>query len=237
MEGGDRQMSSVSSVLQLEAVSKRYRVGSEWVEPLKGANLRIEREDYVAITGPSGSGKSTLLHVLGCLDWPDSGSVYLAGERTDTLSDEELSIFRGRTLGFVFQKFFLLDRLTAQRNVELPTTYCGMSREQGASRAAECLEIVGLGDRKTQRPSQLSGGQQQRVAIARALVNRPSILLLDEPTGNLDQETGHEIIELLETLCREESVALVLVTHDLELAARANRWCRLRNGQLVEESA
>jgi putative ABC transport system ATP-binding protein len=228
---------SAEYVLKLDEVAKSYRMGSSLVEPLKGVNLAVRPRDYIAITGPSGSGKSTLLHILGCLEWPDSGQIYVAGRQTDRFSDEELSRFRSEALGFVFQKFFLLDRLTALRNVELPTAYTQMEPGAARQRALECLETVGLQDRLDHRPSQLSGGQQQRIAIARALVNNPSILLLDEPTGNLDPETGQELIGLLEDLRERAGVAIALVTHDFDLARRADREFRLRGGQLDEEAS
>ncbi|RCX33505.1 putative ABC transport system ATP-binding protein [Thioalbus denitrificans] len=221
------------AALELCQVAKRFRVGDQLIEPLRGVDLAIHDRDYVSIIGPSGSGKSTLLHILGCLDQPDSGQVLIGGDDVSRLDDAALSAFRSRTLGFVFQKFHLLDRMSALRNVELPLDYNpALDRAARRERALACLAQVGLADRAEHRPLQLSGGQQQRVAIARALVNEPRILLLDEPTGNLDPATGAELMEFIDQLRREAGVAVVLVTHDMEMARRAERGFRLVEGRL-----
>ncbi|MFA5529814.1 MAG: ABC transporter ATP-binding protein [Thiohalomonadaceae bacterium] len=227
----------ISPLLQLRQVAKRYQVGGQEIEPLKHADFAIIPGDYVSIIGPSGSGKSTMLHILGCLERPSSGQVFIDGEDVSALPDAALSGFRSRTLGFVFQRWYLLERMTAVRNVELPLDYSpSLSRTERRVRALECLRLVGLDDRAEHRPSQLSGGQQQRVAIARALVNQPKILLLDEPTGNLDPVTGAEIIELIDHLRRESNVAVVLVTHDMQLAQRTDRCFQLIDGRLERKA-
>jgi len=222
------------ALLELREVSKRFRVGDQEIEPLRRASIAVHPRDYVSIIGPSGSGKSTLMHILGCLEQPSSGQVFVGGEDVSRLDDDTLSAFRSRTLGFVFQKFHLLDRMSAQRNVELPLDYnTSISRSERHARARACLELVGLSDRADHRPSQLSGGQQQRVAIARALVNEPKILLLDEPTGNLDPVTGAELMGLIERLRVDSHVAVVLVTHDMTLAQCAEKQYRLDLGVLL----
>ncbi|AGA34152.1 ABC transporter related protein [Thioalkalivibrio nitratireducens DSM 14787] len=221
-------------MLELVDVVKGFSVGGHRVEPLRGVSLAVQPGDYSAIIGPSGSGKSTLLHVLGCLERPDRGEVIVGGRSVQTLDDEALSIFRGRTLGFVFQRFHLVDRMTALRNVEMPLDYrADLSRAERRTRAEAALAQVGLAAHAGHRPRQLSGGQQQRVAIARALAARPRILLLDEPTGNLDPETGAEVLSIVRDLRRREpQMAVILVTHDHDLAARAERCYRLDAGKL-----
>src|SRR6184192_4560288 len=219
------------TIIEIDDVHKYYDLGETRVHALRGVSLRIERGEFVAIMGASGSGKSTFMNILGCLDKPTSGRYLLEGIAVSDLSKKELATIRNRRIGFVFQGFNLLSRTTAQENVELPTLYAQVSKEEGHKRAQEALELVGLGDRREHFPSQLSGGQQQRVAIARALVNRPSILLADEPTGNLDSRSGKEILEILCRLHRSGQTVL-LVTHERELAAAAERVVTLSDGRI-----
>jgi putative ABC transport system ATP-binding protein len=221
-------------ILEVRDVTKHYRMGSEVVRALDGVSLTIRRGEYVAIMGASGSGKSTLLNILGCLDLPTSGEYFLGGEDVARLSPSTLALVRGRRVGFVFQTFELLPRATALKNVELPLVYArARNRRQ---RALEALRRVGLGDRVYHRPNQLSGGQRQRVAIARALAQTPDILLADEPTGNLDSKTGHDILNLFEALNREGQT-IVLVTHDVNIAHRCRRIVRLSDGKVVADEA
>ncbi len=223
-----------ASVAALRALSKTYYKpdGSVMVEALRGVDIEIRRGDYVAIMGASGSGKSTLMNILGCLDRPTGGQYLLAGEDINTMSDEALSEFRGRTIGFVFQAFNLIPQLTVEENVEVPLFYQGVPKADRRARAIESLNLVGLGDRLGHRPRELSGGQQQRAAIARALVTRPVVLLADEPTGNLDSATGKAILDTLDRLY-EQGMTILMVTHDNQVAARCRRVVRLRDG-LVE---
>jgi putative ABC transport system ATP-binding protein len=214
-------------------VVRRYQLDGVSVEALRGVTLRIEQGAYAAIVGPSGSGKSTLMHLLGCLDRPTSGTLLLGGRNVADLSDAELAELRNRTIGFVFQSFQLLTRTSALENVALPLVYRGVRRAERRDRAAAALEAVGLGRRMGHRPGQLSGGEQQRVAIARALVGEPTVLLADEPTGNLDTRSGAEVIALLGRLNSERGVAVVVVTHDLDVADQARRRIHVRDG-LVE---
>jgi putative ABC transport system ATP-binding protein len=209
-------------------------MGRETVEALRGVDLAIERGEYAAIIGPSGSGKSTLMNILGCLDRPDEGSYLLNGERVSDMSDRQLARIRNREIGFVFQSFALLPRATAAQNVELPLLYARVPRRDRARRAAEALEQVGLADRARHRPAELSGGQRQRVAIARALVTRPSLLLADEPTGNLDTSTGEDILALFDELHRAGNTVIV-VTHEADVAARAGRTLRVLDGRIVAD--
>src|SRR5512137_84736 len=209
-------------LIRTESLVRRYRMGREVVHALRGVDLTIHRGEYAAITGPSGSGKSTLMNVLGCLDTPDEGSYWLNGQLVSAMRDAQLAHVRNREIGFVFQSFALLPRATALQNVELPLLYAGVHRRDRAQRAAEALERVGLADRARHRPAELSGGQRQRVAIARALVTQPSLLLADEPTGNLDTTTGEEILALFDELHRAGNTVLV-VTHEADVAARAER--------------
>lgn len=222
-------------LLDLKGITKDYPLGQTIVHALRGLDLTVEKGEIVAIMGPSGSGKSTLMHVLGALDAPTEGAAHLEGQNLHELSENALVALRGKKVGFVFQTFNLIPTLSAQRNVELPMTFQGVRRSARAERARALLEKVGLGDRAAHRPSELSGGERQRVAIARALANDPEILLADEPTGNLDSETGATILELLRRLSADEGKTLILITHDPDAAAIASRIVRLRDGRVVEE--
>jgi putative ABC transport system ATP-binding protein len=223
-------------MIELKNVHKVYPMGEVSVPALRGINLTIHPGEFVAIMGPSGSGKSTLMHLLGCLDLPSDGVVQLDGKDITTLDEDTLAQIRGKKVGFVFQTFNLIPTLTAQENVELPLFFQGVPREKRRARAAELLRKVGLDGRLHHRPAQLSGGERQRVAIARALANDPEIILADEPTGNLDSESGKAILELLAQLHREGKT-IILVTHNPEAAAYAQRIVRIRDGRLVEEVA
>jgi putative ABC transport system ATP-binding protein len=218
-------------LIRTEALARRYRMGGETIEALRGVNLVIRRGDYAAIMGPSGCGKSTLMNIIGCLDTPDDGRYWLDGRLVSDLNGSDLARVRNRAIGFVFQSFALLPRATALQNVELPLVYAHMPRRERLRRAAEALERVGLGGRSTHRPAELSGGQRQRVAIARALVTNPSLLLADEPTGNLDTTTGEEILALFDDIHRAGN-SLIVVTHDAGIAARADRVLRMLDGKI-----
>jgi putative ABC transport system ATP-binding protein len=220
-----------SALIQIEDVHKYYDLGETRVHALRGVSLQIERGEFVAIMGASGSGKSTFMNILGCLDKPTSGRYLLEGIEVSQLSKKELAVIRNRKIGFVFQGFNLLSRTTAQENVELPTLYAKITKEEGQKRSRQALELVGLGDRTQHFPSQLSGGQQQRVAIARALVNQPSILLADEPTGNLDSRTSVEIMEVFQKL-NNDGLTIVLVTHETDIAQFAKRRIQFRDGKI-----
>ena len=219
--------------VEAEAVTRTYAMGATTVAALRGVSLRIDRGDYLAVVGPSGSGKSTLMHLLGGLDRPTSGRLLIGGQDVTSLGPNQLARLRNRMIGFVFQSFHLLPRTTAVDNVALPLVYRGVSGRARRQRAAAMLGEVGLSHRLDHRPNQLSGGEQQRVAIARALVTGPSVLLADEPTGNLDTATGQAVLGLLERLNRSSGVAVVLVTHDREVAARAGRQVLMRDGRVV----
>ena len=221
------------ALIETRDLVKTYRMGSEEIQALRGVSIQIERGEYVAIMGPSGSGKSTLMNLIGCLDTPSQGSYLLNGRQVAQMNDNELAGIRNKEIGFVFQTFNLLPRATALRNVELPLVYAGLPARERDQRARAVLTQVELGDRLHHRPSELSGGQRQRVAIARALVNNPSILLADEPTGNLDSKTGAEIMALFERLHKAGNTILV-VTHEPDIAAHALRSIHLRDG-LVEQ--
>jgi putative ABC transport system ATP-binding protein len=220
------------SVIEIQDLTKRYVMGEEIVHALRGVSLRIHRNEYIAIMGPSGSGKSTLMNMLGCLDTPTSGRYEFNGKNVADMDDNELAAIRNREIGFVFQTFNLLPRSTSLRNVELPLIYAGINPERREEMAARVLEEVGLADRMNHKPNELSGGQRQRVAIARALVNSPSIILADEPTGNLDSKTGGEIMGLMETLY-QQGHTIILVTHEADIARHARRTVHLRDG-LIE---
>jgi putative ABC transport system ATP-binding protein len=222
------------ALIELSGLWKTYDTGSVAVDALRGVDLIVERGDYVAIMGPSGSGKSTLMHILGCLDSPSKGSYKLAGDEVAHLSRGRLATIRNRFIGFVFQNFNLLPRATLARNVELPLLYGGLKREERWQRAMEMLEQVGLDDRSRHRPGQLSGGQRQRAAIARALVTSPDLLLADEPTGNLDQTTGNEVMDIFDAL-NGIGQTVLLVTHDPNVAAHARRLVRIVDGQISSD--
>jgi len=217
-------------VLELRGVTKDYKLGKTTVRALRGLDLEIEAGEVVAIMGPSGSGKSTLMHILGALDRPTSGRASIESSDLSQLKERDLVTLRGRKIGFVFQTFNLVQTLSAQRNVELPMTFQGVGRGERSRRARELLEKVGLGDRIKHKPNELSGGERQRVAVARALANDPEIVLADEPTGNLDTETGESILALLKELSVRDRKTVILVTHDPEAAAIADRVVRLRDG-------
>jgi putative ABC transport system ATP-binding protein len=224
-------------LIELRAVCKTYDLGEVQVEALKDATLDIKQGEYVALLGPSGSGKSTLMNTLGCLDRPTSGSYLLAGEEVATMSRDQRARIRNQRIGFVFQNFNLLARTSALDNVELPLLYSrGISAAERHKRAKDVLSLVGLADRLDHHPSQLSGGQQQRVAIARSLVNQPSILMADEPTGNLDSKTSREIIGLFRRLNEDNGITVILVTHDVNVARHAQRKIVLRDGKIVEDT-
>ena len=223
-------------VIRLENVFKTYDLGEIQVQALRGVSLEMREGEFVAVMGPSGSGKSTIMNILGCLDRPTKGRYFLDGVDVSAMSKSELARIRNRKLGFVFQQFNLLSRTSALENVELPTVYAGVPPEERTKRAMEALTRVGLGDRAGHHPSQLSGGQQQRVAIARGLVNRPSILLADEPTGNLDSRTSVEIMDILQTLNNEQGLTIVLVTHEPDIAQYSRRTLLFRDGKLKRDS-
>jgi putative ABC transport system ATP-binding protein len=221
-------------LIRTERLVRRYRMGRETVDALRGVDLEIRRGEYAAIIGPSGSGKSTLMNILGCLDTPDEGSYWLNGQLVSAMRDAQLAHVRNREIGFVFQSFALLPRASALQNVEVPLLYARVPRRVRVQRAAEALERVGLTDRARHRPAELSGGQRQRVAIARALVTQPSLLLADEPTGNLDTATGEEILALFDELHRAGNTVIV-VTHEADVAARAARTLRVLDGRIVSD--
>jgi putative ABC transport system ATP-binding protein len=222
------------SLIEMSGVEKNYGASSRPTIALRDLNLNVSRGEYIALVGPSGSGKSTLLHIIGCLDTPSNGQYLLNGIDVGSLNRNKLADIRNRTIGFVFQKFHLLPRATALENVALPMRFAGVNPKSRLEKAANLLRQVGLEDRLNYRPSELSGGQQQRVAVARALANKPSLLLADEPTGNLDSKAGMEIIELLETLQTEDKT-VIMVTHDEQLAKRAHRIIHLLDGKKMED--
>jgi putative ABC transport system ATP-binding protein len=224
----------MDTVIELKDIKKLYRMGDIEVPALNGVSIQVARGEMVAITGPSGSGKSTLMNIIGCLDTPTEGTYILDGVNVSQMSDDEQAMIRNKKIGFVFQQFNLLPRTPAIDQVELPMVYAGATDRR--ARAQEALQKVGLGDRLHHRPNELSGGQQQRVAIARALVNNPSIILADEPTGNLDSKSGAEIMQIFHSLNRERGLTIVLVTHDPSIASQAQRVIRVRDGQVVPSS-
>ncbi len=222
------------SLIDIQRISRLYQMGTETIHALRDVSLQIQRGEYLAIMGPSGSGKSTLMNILGCLDTPSGGKFVLNGSDVSGMDDNALSEIRNREIGFVFQSFNLLSRSTALQNVELPMIYAGVSKGERLERAMNALVAVRLGDRVHHRPNELSGGQRQRVAVARALVNRPSILLADEPTGNLDSKTGIEILSLFEELASKGNT-IIVVTHEEEVAQHSRRIIRLRDGLMAAD--
>ncbi len=223
-----------ATVILTHHLAREYQMGAEVVHALRGVDIQIKKNEFVACMGPSGSGKSTLMNLIGCLDTPTSGEYWLNGQKVSDLSDDELARIRNKEIGFVFQTFNLLPRADALHNVELPLIYAGMSAKERRERAQRSLQQVGLGDRMDHRPNELSGGQRQRVAIARALVNAPSILLADEPTGNLDSATGNEIMGLFQEL-HDSGQTIVLVTHEHDIAAHARRQIHLLDGKIERD--
>ena len=221
-------------VIDIDSLTKTYQSGKTQFKALNNVNLKIKKGDFIAIMGPSGSGKSTLMHIIGCLDRPTSGTVIIDGENISKVSDNELAQIRGRKIGFVFQKFNLISTMTALKNIELPMVFIGGTKADRERRAAELLGKVGLTNWSTHRPSELSGGQQQRIAIARALSNNPSIILADEPTGNLDTKTGEQIMKLLVAL-NKEGKTILLVTHAIALKRYANRMINKLDGKVSEK--
>jgi putative ABC transport system ATP-binding protein len=222
-------------VIELKDISKAYQMGTQTVHALRGVDLQVKDGEFVAIMGPSGSGKSTMMNVIGCLDQPTGGTYKLDGTDVSQMSDDELAVVRNKRIGFVFQQFNLLSRTPALHQVEMPLMYAGVSRKERRERARQALTAVGLGERMDHRPDELSGGQQQRVAIARALVAEPTLILADEPTGNLDTASGQEILNIFDDL-NERGITIVFVTHDPDVSERAKRVVHLRDG-LVESDA
>lgn len=221
-------------LVEMKDICKDYPQGKETVRILKNVNLQVEEGDYLAIMGPSGSGKTTLMNLIGCLDVPTSGEYLLTGENVTKANENQLAEIRNRQLGFVFQSFYLLPKLSAVDNVALPLLYAGVNKKERRERAIEALQMMGLGQRLNFRPNQLSGGQCQRVAIARAIVGRPKLLLADEPTGALDSKTGHEVLQFLQQLNKEGST-VILITHDNGIAATARRVVRIADGKIIED--
>jgi putative ABC transport system ATP-binding protein len=228
-------LSESSAVIRLLGLQRRYIMGTQFIDALRCVDLEVASNEYLAIMGQSGSGKSTLMNIIGCLDRPTAGEYWLDGERVSTMNDRQLAGIRNKAIGFVFQTFNLLPRMTALANVEVPLIYSGMKRKARSEHASSALETVGLGDRMLHRPSEMSGGQRQRVAIARALVSNPSILLADEPTGNLDSATGDEIMKLFDKL-HEKGNTLIVVTHEQHIADHARRIVRLSDGEVVSDT-
>ncbi len=225
----------MKTIIKLEDVWKVYEMGKVKVEALRGVNLEVNKGEYLSIMGPSGSGKSTAMNMIGCLDKPTKGRIFLSGKDISKLSESGLAQIRGRKIGFVFQNFNLINTLTALENVALPMMFQGVPERERRRKASQLLELVGLGDRLNHKPTELSGGQQQRVAIARALSTDPEVVLADEPTGNLDTTTGDQVLKLLEDLHAEKGVTVVLVTHDRNVAKRADRTAYLKDGVIVKK--
>jgi putative ABC transport system ATP-binding protein len=223
-----------SPLILTEDIWKIYKMGKQEVQALRGVSFSIEKNEFVAIMGPSGSGKSTIMNIVGCLDTPTKGKYYLKGKLVSTLSDNELAYIRNREIGFVFQVFNLLPRATAYHNVEIPLIYKGTKKKEREERTQRALEMVEMTERKDHRPSELSGGERQRVAIARALVNEPSLLLADEPTGNLDSKTGQEILNLFRKI-HDQGNTIIIVTHDRGIAQHAHRIITIKDGKITEE--
>jgi putative ABC transport system ATP-binding protein len=225
----------MNSIITIQDLKKWYTIGHETVKALNGVNINVAKNEYVALMGPSGSGKSTLMNIIGCLDTPTEGNYFLNGPNVAGLTDNQLAEIRNKEIGFVFQTFNLLPRYSALENVALPLVYAGIAKEQRNARATEVLTQVGLGDRMTHKPNELSGGQRQRVAVARALVNRPSIILADEPTGNLDTKTSYEIMRLFQEI-HDKGNTIILVTHEEDIARHAHRIVRLRDGVVESDT-
>ena len=227
-----QKITKENPILRLENIWKTYTMGEVEVHALRGVSLTIRRGDFVAITGSSGSGKSPMMNLVGCLDLPTKGSIFLDNKDIATLSESDLAQIRGKKIGFIFQQFHLIPTLTALDNVTLPSEFQDVSPSEARKKAIQILESIGLGERMDHHPSQLSGGQQQRVAIARALANNPEVILADEPTGNLDSKTGTEVVDLLERLWKKEGKTIIMVTHELKLAQRAKRIIHLKDGKI-----
>jgi len=225
----------MAEIIRIEQLTKWYKIGQELIKALNGVNLNISRNEYVALMGPSGSGKSTIMNIIGCLDTPTAGNYFLNGPDVAKLTDNELAHIRNKEIGFIFQTFNLLPRYTALENVALPLIYAGVAKGERDKRAAEVLAQVGLADRMKHKPNELSGGQRQRVAVARALVNRPSIILADEPTGNLDTKTSYEIMALFQEI-HDLGNTIIIVTHEEDIARHAHRIVRLRDGVIESDS-
>ena len=226
----------MNEVIRVKDLQKIYRMGDVEVPALRGINLIIERGEFVAVMGSSGSGKSTFMNILGCLDRPTSGHYWLEGEEVSSLSGDDWAHIRNKRIGFVFQGFNLLSRTTALENVELPMMYNGFAGKERHQRAVEVLNLVGLGERQDHTPNRLSGGQQQRVAIARALVNKPSLILADEPTGNLDSATSNEIMSLFQRLNADQKITIIIVTHEPDIAEHTKRQIVFRDGQVISDT-
>lgn len=222
----------VESLIEIKGITKEFRIGSQVIRALREIDLEINKGEYLALMGASGSGKSTLMNILGCLDTPSAGSYHLRGKDVSRMNDDQLAEIRNKEIGFVFQTFNLLPRYTALDNVALPLIYAGVEKETRTERASEVLSRVGLSDRMDHKPNELSGGQRQRVAVARALINDPSIILADEPTGNLDSKTSAEIMDLFDHLANEGNT-IVLVTHEDDIAERAKRLVRMKDGEIM----
>lgn len=219
----------MNTIMKVEQLKKIYHLGKVDVEALRGVSFEVEEGEFVSIMGPSGSGKSTLMHIIGCLDYPSEGKYYLDGQDITKLNDHQLALFRNKKIGFVFQQFNLLPRATNLRNVEIPLVYAGVSAKERTKLSLKALQEVGLGERSNHKPNEISGGEKQRVAIARALVNNPSIILADEPTGNLDTKTGYEIMKIFQNL-NERGNTIILVTHEEEIARYGSRIIHIRDG-------
>jgi putative ABC transport system ATP-binding protein len=224
----------MSSIIRLEGITRNFQMGDELLKVLKGIDLEVNKGEYVALMGPSGSGKSTLMNLIGCLDTPSGGKYYLDGVDVSAMNDDELAEVRNKKIGFIFQTFNLIPRLSTLENVALPLIYAGMGKKERIQKAEEVLKAVGLADRMQHKPNELSGGQRQRVAVARALVNNPSILLADEPTGNLDTKTSYEIMALFEEL-HDKGNTILIVTHEEDIAAYTHRIVRLRDGMIESD--
>ena len=233
-DNGDKIMNEASELVKLQDVWKVFLMGESKVQALRGINLSIMRGEILSIMGPSGSGKSTCMNMIGCLDRPTEGQVIINGRNTATMNENELSAFRNKTVGFVFQQYFLLPNLTILENVMLPLRYQRVPLEERRERAEEALVRIGLGERLTHKPNELSGGQRQRAAIARATVTKPALILADEPTGALDSETGHSVLDLFREI-NSEGTTIVIVTHDIEIGRTAARMVRIKDGLLLED--